>query len=330
MKLRSINYLVAFLMVATIFTQVAEAQDREQVVLKYNEGVELAQAGEDLAAIEVFEETLELTEAASDEFEDIRTRARTQIPQLYFRHAADLFRSGNIESAINAFEETISIAEQYGDENTKARSEGNLPRLYLSLGNGYYRNEQLDAALDAYNSALELNPNYPRAIYQKGLVFRQQNDLEGAMEQFDAAIDMSLNTGDMDMVDRASDAAKDYLVYVGANAIEDENFSTAVELLNRAATYDDSSAEVNYRLAEVHNNLGNWDQAINYANQAIELEDGGQVDRAKIWFELGIAFKNQENEPQACEAFQNASYGSFQSAAEHELEYELNCAQASR
>ncbi|MEX0772476.1 MAG: tetratricopeptide repeat protein [Balneolales bacterium] len=330
MKLRKIKYLVAFLMLATITTQVADAQTREDVVLKFNEGFELVQSGDDLAAIETFEETLELAEAVGAEADDIRDRVRSQIPQLYFRHAASLYQGGDIDSAIEAFQETVQYAEQYGDENTKARAEGNLPRLYLSMGNNLYRNGEHDAALGAYNNALDLNANYPLAIYQKGLVYRQKEDLNNALEQFDLAIDISLNAGDMDMADRASDAAKDYLVYLGANAIEDENFSAALELLNQASTYDGSSAEVSYRLAEAHNHLGNWDQAIANANQALEYESDGRADQAKIWFELGIAYKNQENEPQACQAFQNASFGPFQANAEYELEHELNCAQASR
>lgn len=330
MRLRKISFLAAILMFAAIITQDADAQTREDVVLKFNEGFELVQVGEDLAAIETFEETLELAEAAGPEADDIRDRVRSQIPQLYFRHAASQFRAGNVDAAIEAFRETIHYAERYEDESTKTRAEGNLPRLYLSKGNSLYRDGNLNEALDAYNSALELNPNYPRAIYQKGLVYRQQEDLDSALEQFDLAIDISLNAGDMDMVQRASGAARDYLIYVGGIAIEEENYSAALNLLQRAATYDDSSSEAYYRLAEVHNHLGNWDQAIANGTQALEFETGGRTDQAKIWFEIGLAYKHLENEPQACEAFQNAAFGTFQASAEHELEHELNCAQATR
>ncbi|MEX1122208.1 MAG: tetratricopeptide repeat protein, partial [Balneolales bacterium] len=276
-----------------------------------------------------FEETLNLAESVEGA-DDIQDRVRSQIPQLHWRHAVELYRASNLDGAIEAFQETITAAEHYGDENTKARAAGNLPRLYLSKGNSLYRNGDHAAALEAYNGALELNPNYPRAIYQKGLVYRQQDNLEGALEQFDLAINMSLNANDMEMVERASGAAEDYLVYLGANSTQDENYSRALELLERAISYDESSAEAYYRLAEAHNHLGNWNEAIANGTQALEYEDGGRADQAKIWFEMGMAYKNQENEPQACESFQNAAFGSFQSPAEHELEHELNCAQASR
>ncbi|MEX2640421.1 MAG: tetratricopeptide repeat protein [Balneolales bacterium] len=321
-------FIVAFLMLATVLTQIADAQSRTDVVEKFNEGFEQVQAGEDLAAIETFEETLELAEAVGGEVDDIRDRVRSQIPQLYFRHAANLFRAGNIDAAIDAFQETINYAEQYGDNNTRTRAENILPRLYLSKGNAQYRDGELNAALEAYDNALERNPNYPQAVYQKGLVYRQMDDLDGALQQFDQAIDLALNAGEMDMVDRASRAAQDYLIYLGGNAKEDENYSRALDLLQQALAYDESSAEVFYRLAEVHNNLGNWDEALQNGNIAIEHESGGPTDQAKIWFEIGLAYKNQQNEAQACEAFQNASYGSFQAAAEHELEYELDCARA--
>ncbi|MEX0684916.1 MAG: tetratricopeptide repeat protein [Balneolales bacterium] len=322
--------ITILLVLALAFFENADAQTREDVVNKFNEGFELVQAGEDLAAIEVFEETIQMAEALGSEGDDIKARVEGQIPQLYFRYAANHYRAGNVDEAIEAFRETVENAEKYGDENTKARAEGNMPRLYLSKGNQLYRNENFNGALEAYNNALELNSNYPQAVYQKGLVYRQLNDIDNALSQFDQAIDMALNAGNTNLVDQASSSARDYLIYQGVNRIEDENFNSAVELLQRALTYDDQSSEAYYRLAVAHNNLGNWDQAIANGTRAVEYETDGRTDQAKIWFEIGIAYKNQENEPQACEAFTNAAYGSFQASAEHELEFELDCDPATR
>jgi hypothetical protein len=46
---------------------------------------------------------------------------------------------------------------------------------------------------------------------------------------------------------------------------------------------------------------------------------------AKIYFELGMAYKGLGQKENACSAFENARYGDFTDPANHELQFELKC-----
>ncbi len=316
----ALTLLLIFLLVDT-----SESQSREDVIALFNEGFTLYNEDRDyLAAIEIFEKTIELAEQVGTEADDIRERAAGQIPRLAFMHAAQLTRERKLEEATDAFQVTIDYAEKYNDDQTLSTVRGNLPILYLNLGNQYYRDQQNQEALEQYRKSLELNPAYVSAYYQKGLTYRRMGDLDTALEHFDTSIDLAREAGDPENVERSQRAARDYLVFRASEFIEEENYNRALDILNRAAEYGESLS-LHYRFAEAYNYLERHSNALESAQRALELENGGQSDLARIYFELGQAYKGLDNVSAACDAFGNALFGDFRSPAEHEIEHELNC-----
>lgn len=316
--------LPALLIAFTIHSD-ALAQSREDAITKFNEGFALfSEQGDNLAAIEKFKETIAIADEVGSEANDIRERAVGQIPRLSFMHAAQMVRERNLEGAVDAFQETIHLAETYGDDQILARARGNLPALHLNMGNQLFRQEQNAEALEHYQKAIELNPSYTSAYYQMGLVYRRFGDLDEALEHFDIAIDLARESGDQDNLDRSQRAARDHLVFLASEQIEEEYYNRALDLLNRAAGYGES-ASMHYRFAEVYNNQRRYSDARASAERALELETGGRTDRARIYFELGLAHKGLDNTQAACNAFRNAMVGDYRSPAEHEIEHELSC-----
>ena len=89
--------------------------------------------------------------------------------------------------------------------------------------------------------------------------------------------------------------------------------------------YNSESADSYYRLSEVSNKRSNYSGAIEFGNSALEYEQGGSTDKAKIYFEIGFAHQLLGNKAEACAAFNNASFGSFKAPSEHKMEFELKC-----
>ncbi len=319
------SVILSVLLVAFVFSTEAYTQSREDAITKFNEGFALfSEQGDNLAAIEKFKETIAIADEVGSEANDIRERAVGQIPRLSFMHAAQMVRERRLEDAIDAFQETIRLANQYGDDQILNRSRGNLPALHLNLGNTLFREQENEAALEQYNKAIELNPSYVSAYYQIGLVYRRMGDLDNALENFDTSIDLAREAGDQENVERGQRAARDHLVFLASEQIGEEYYNRALDLLNRAAGYGES-ASMHYRFAEVYNNQRRYDDARASAERALELETGGRTDRARLYFELGLAHKGLENTQAACDAFRNAMVGDYRSPAEHEIEHELNC-----
>ncbi len=317
--------IMSALLVSLCFSDGVLAQSREDAITKFNEGFVLFnEQGDFLAAIEKFKETIVIADEVGSEADDIRERAVGQIPRLAFMHAAQLVRERQLEEAIDAFQEASRLAERFEDEQLLRRARSNLPLLHLNLGNQLFRNEQNEAAIEQYQKAIELNPSYVSAYYQMGLVYRRLGELDMALENFDTAIDLAREAGDQENLERSQRAARDYLVFLASEQIEEEYYNRALDLLNRAAGYGES-ASMHYRFAEVYNNQRRYSDARASAERALELETGGRLDRARIYFELGLAHKGLENTQSACSAFRNAMVGDFRSPAEHEIEHELNC-----
>ncbi len=322
---KSTFMVMTAILVTFCFSDGIQAQSREDAITKFNEGFALFnEQGDFVGAIEKFKETIVIADEVGAEANDIRERAVGQIPRLAFMNAAQYVRERNLQEAVNAFEEAIRLAETYDDEQTLRRVRGNLPPLHLNIGNQYFRDERNEEALEQYRRAIELNPSYVSAYYQKGLVFRRLNDIDRALENFDVSIDLAREADDQESVERSQRAARDYLVFLASEQIDEEYFSRALDLLNRAAGYGES-ASLHYRFAEVYNNQRRYSDALTSAQRALELETGGRADRARIYFELGLAHKGLENTQAACDAFRNAMVGDFRSPAEHEIEHELNC-----
>jgi tetratricopeptide (TPR) repeat protein len=323
------TFLAGLVVLLLAFTSV-NAQSYEDVILSFNEATELAQQGNHLQAIGAFERVITISGQVGSEADEIKSRAQNQIPQLYFIVARDLFNAGKLLDAAEAFQTAAEEANRFGNAQIAQRSLQTIPRIYLAQGNQYLRNEQFDQALDMYDRALAAQPNYAAAFYQKGLVFRQQENLEEALSYFDRAIQVGRQSGEADIVGRAVGAARNFLLVRGVEQMENNRTRPATQLLRQALEYDAEHAELHYRLAEVYNKQALWANAIEHATRSLQLEQGGRADRAKIYFELGYAYKNQGNDSAACDAFSNAAFGSFRAAAEHAMEHELKCGGTNR
>lgn len=328
MKSNSIKGLILGLAVIIFTVTDTQAQSYEDVINAFNSATEQAKNGQSQQAITAFERVITMSNSVGSEAADIKTRAQNQIPQLYFLIARDLYNSQNFIGAAEAFAVASEEATKYGNQQIVQRSKAVIPQLYLSQGNNHLKAEELDKALEMYDKALAARPSYAAAYYQKGLVYRQQENLDEALSYFDRAIQIGTNSNEQNIVQSATSAARNFLLLKGVKSTENRQYRLAVESLKQALQYDETSADVHYRLSEAYNKQALWADAIASANRALEAEQGGRVDKAKIFFELGFAQKGSGNFNAACSSFQQAAFGSFRAAAEHEMEHELKCGQA--
>ncbi|MEX0639295.1 MAG: hypothetical protein WD094_02455, partial [Balneolaceae bacterium] len=208
---------------------------------------------------------------------------------------------------------------------------GVIPQLYYQKSLVQYNEEDYEAALASLDTAIELNEHYTLAYYQKAIVLNKMGEVEldDVIAAFDRAIEVGLATNQQEHVATAQRRLSSELVYRAVSLKDEDDLAGALEMLEMAQDYDDSSVDLWYRLAEVQNLLGNANSALESANRALELESGGVADQAKIYFELGQAYQALEQVTNACNAYENAAYGDFRDSALYEMEYELECEEIS-
>lgn len=325
------------LFVAAGLISPVQAQDqdaRSEAIMAYNNARELAQNRQFVDAIEMYREARSLAASPDCEgCEDIVQFVDQQLPRVYYNRAGvafEEFRSQRSEEAamraIEYFQEAQAAGEEFGDQEVARTARSVVPQLYYNLSLLQYSQGDNDGAIASLDQAIELNPNYTLAYYQKALTVKQAGgDLEEVMRWFDRAAEVGQAAGDTQNANRARTRGGEELLYHAVLEKDANRMSRALNLLQRAQQYIPNDPNVHYRMAEVYNNLGNHNQAVASANRALELASGGVAEMARFHFELGIAYKGLENKERACQSFENAAYGEFQEPARYELEYELKC-----
>jgi len=318
--------LVVFAVAST--GSLAQAQTKADAVKAFNEGYNLAKKGQTQAAINKFEESATIAQKVGPDAKEIKDKAQDQLPSLYYQLAIDQYRNHDLEGAIQAFQKAGQVADKYGNEQIAQRSKANVPKLYYAMGNSALQQGNFQAALDASNKALALEPNNPKPYYQQGLVYKKMKKMDEALQKFDKAIELAKKANDTVTLNSAKNSAKNYLLSAGVDYQQKKEYSKAVDLLKKSLNYDSSFANAYYRLAETYNKMGKSSLALSNGNEALKYEKGSKTDKAKIWFEIGLAEQSMNNKSKACDAFENAAFGSFKASAEYKMEQELKCKQA--
>jgi len=176
-----LSVLIALALVFGIsLTAYAQDDMRGEAVTLYNEAQDLASANQLEDAIETYRAALDI--ANENELEDISERIERQLPRVYYSRASRAFQQYQEERTIEAadraiarFNEAKEAGEEFNDEQVVQQTTRALPQLYYLKSTIQFRNEDLDAAMESLDTALELNPNYPTAYYQRAIVYKQQN-----------------------------------------------------------------------------------------------------------------------------------------------------------
>lgn len=332
LKLILTQCLAVIMMLGFAELSIAQDEARGEAIQLYNQAQEVAGENQFDDAISLYRDALSVAE--ENELTDIVELIEERLPRIYNSRAGNAYQEfqserslETVSRAVEYFQESQEVAEEFGNEELAQQARGAIPQLVYVRSVVHYRQENYEDAMADLNEALELNPNYATAQYQKAVVMKQMNpsDVEEWLAQYDTAIEVAQEVDDSETLENARENAAEELVYRAVNLSEERQFDRAIELLNMAREYDETAHEIPFRLAEIANKQANWSDAETYANESLDLHTGGVADKAKIYFELGTALKAQgENEP-ACSAFENARYGDFTEPANHELQYELKC-----
>lgn len=109
--------------------------------------------------------------------EDAKAKQEQKLPRSY-DNALVLMQSGDYQAAIPVLKAFIAKRPA-------------LAGPYLNLGIAYYLTEQDDAAADALNQALKLNPENPAIWHQLAILYRKQGDFNAALDAYRKALELN-------------------------------------------------------------------------------------------------------------------------------------------
>lgn len=321
--MRICKFFCTLLVAAILSSAGITAQTLDDVVNKFNAAAELVNTDAATAA-SLLEEAIELGNKVGPEADEVRMMAKGQLPAVYFRVGTEQQREGNTDAALAAFHKSFDLGLEYNDPNTVARAQNILGRLYLSQGNAAYRASENEQAIALLTKSVEYDPDNQRTYLLMGLANRRLENPEGMISAMDMAIEKAKASGDDQTLATAEKSVRDYLAVRANRSIQGGRGAEAIDYLNTAINYGEE-AQTYFLLTLAYNSMQQWDNAINAANKALELEVDDAAEKAKIYFEKGNALREKGDDTAACTAFRNAAHGNFTEAANYQIEHVLRC-----
>jgi len=176
------------------------------------------------------------------------------------------------------------------EQKLKKEREKN-PRYQYNVGIFYLNNGQLDQAVTYLNKALALKPGYDLALDGLGLVYFMQRDFEKSVSYFEKCIASSPK------LTEAHNHLGSVYQEMGLLDKAEQEFRIAISDM----TYQSRELPY-YNLARLYFNRNKLDEALEYANNALNINN-----RLVLAHNLkGIIFENQEKFSAAITAYRDA------------------------
>jgi tetratricopeptide (TPR) repeat protein len=306
-KLAALFVLVAGLCMGTF------AQDKTEAITLFNQGVEQMKAN-DPNAVNTFEKVVAICDQIGDSAQDVKSKAVTVIPDLYYKKAYNLLMTDKkVNESLLASKATLAVADKYQDPNVKENTQKLMIQAYTSMAANYGQTKEYDKAVLACDSILAINPEHTPTLYNKALMLR---GLDKGPE-FEKTIDLYLSKiqGDAAKVEQANKVARDYFRVAGGKANKDNKLNDAVTLLTKASKYGEDN-NLYYQFASVYNKQKKFELAAVNAQKGLDMDAAATPDaKAKYYYELGTAQAGLGKTSEACQSLTNAMYGPFLNAA---------------
>jgi tetratricopeptide (TPR) repeat protein len=324
MKFKVLAILGGIFMVGSL-----SAQSLTDVINEFNTGVEQLNNQEYDGSIAHFNQALALADAVGDEANDMKEKSQQQIPAVYYRQATVFMKRKQYDNAIPFLEKTIEFATLYNNnEEISKKASGYLPQLYVLEGNRDWKNKAYDEAIENFDKAIDLNPDLYQACQGKGMVYLEQDKTEEMLKCFANAKKGATAKNDTKTINAINETIDTYYNKFITEEMalvdpEENDYTYVVEACENALAANPNNPRALYHLALVSNKKVQYDQAIEYAEKALQYETD-PVWISAINFELGSAYQYTAAYDQACEALKKVIEEPFLSQAEKKMESVCN------
>jgi len=148
---------------------------------------------------------------------------------------------------------------------------------------------KLEEAIEAYNEALAIKPNYADACYNMGVTLEEQGKLEEAIEAYNKALSLK------------PDYAEAYN-NMGIVLKDQGKLEESIEAYNKALSIKPDYADACYNMGVTLEEQGKLEEAIEFYNKALAIKP----DHAVAYNNMGIILKDQGKLEESMEAYNKA------------------------
>ena len=247
--------------------------------------------------------------------------------QASYKAGAQAGNQGNYETAVTRFEEAREIAQQLELGDIVQKIESNLINSLKNAGSADLKQENYEQALAHFAKVLEYDDNDPSVYHNRGIAYFSMDSTDAALGSMQTAIKVGNETGNTRVAGMATERVRGHFLNLASQALNADNLSssqisTALDALDDMENYVDPNAQSLFYRSLALFEQGNLQEAIQTAQQGLDMHDGSRSDAAKFYFVIAESQMQSGSQSQACETFKNAAYGDYQARAEHYLKNE--------
>ena len=277
------------------------------------------------AAAQEMKEAVDLYNGAATSFKQkLASSARKLLPDAYFYLAQDLYKKQKTKESFEAMETSKTSSEAIGDMKRANRATRTLSSLYFQQGRQMQLVKDYVEAIELCKKSLQQNDR----VLDVWIVIAQCQD---SLKRYDDML-QTLKDG-MDAAQRAANLARktDMQVlatnHLKAEAIkrqEAKDPKGAIAILTKALEFDAHDATIYQPLAVAYASLKEYEEVIKNVDLALECLRPGE-DNTGLYFMKASAQQANGDTNGACESYKLAAFGTYKSAAEHEMKDVLKC-----
>ncbi len=185
----------------------------------------------------------------------------------------------------------VMLAETYSKQRNYSSAEAtykkivalkpSLDNAYLGLGVVYIKMRKWSEAVTALEKAVQLNLDHKSAYLLIGRAYKEQKSYEKAADNFTKYLELNSNN------------PQDAYLQLGQCYLELEQHDKAIPALEEALKLDSQSLNINYRLAQCYQKVGQYEKAEGIYSNLAQISP----DDAKVYFNNIIRMYDEAKMP---------------------------------
>ncbi|NJO47287.1 MAG: tetratricopeptide repeat protein [Oscillatoriales cyanobacterium RM2_1_1] len=173
---------------------------------------------------------------------------------------------------------------------TAITCQAHLPEVHTNLGTLYTKKGQIQSAISAYQTAIQLQPDLAPAYWNLGKVYQQLKQEDEAINYWQKALELQ------------PDLVEPQFNFEFGNALARRGkWQAAIESYQRVIMLQPKWAEAHANMGCVRSQQGNYLEAISDFQNAIEIKP----DRPEFYLHYGVALVKLKRYPEAIAQYQN-------------------------
>ncbi len=301
--------IILVIAAAVLSAGIMSAQTLGDATEIYNQGVESLQAGNNSAALELFQNALTAGESLGEEASELVANCKNAIPNIALAVAKDLVKESKYDESMAKFEAAKALAEKFGNAEVLDEIKTLIPQVLMQKGNDLLGDAQkmtdaaakkngLLAAAAAYKDAFAADPENGKAALRLGQVLSMAGYADEALDAFK-------NAAGAGEAEAAGKQISNLYLKEAAAALKNQKYADAIAAVEKSEEY-----EVNpqaYMVAgQASQKLNKVSDAIKYFTKYLDAAPTAKNANA-ITFTVAALYQQAGNKAKALEFYQKVA-----------------------